>query len=158
MAGTLSRRETSPRRFGEVGWPLGSLRSMDDLFESFFGAPAAHDEGAVGLVPRVDVSESEDAVHVTTDLPGWKAEEIDIEINDNVLTLRGERSEETKSEGDNGRKYHRVERRSGSFARAVRLPCAVEERAVDAALADGVLTIALPKCEEAKPCKVAIRS
>jgi HSP20 family protein len=157
MSGTVSKRETSqPRRWFERG-PLSSLREeMDDLFENFFGTPSS---GALSVdsMPSIDVSETAEAIEVKTDLPGIKPENIDIEIKDDYLTISGQTSEEKESEEGDGRKYHRIERRTGSFSRSVRLPCGVLQDKVDAELKDGVLTVTLPKAEEAKAKKINIR-
>ena len=156
MPGTMTKPEAgAPRRWFENG-PLASLRDeMDGLFENFFGSPI-HSHLAGGSVPSIDLAETDESVEVKTDLPGIRAEDVDIEIRNDYLTISGETSEE-KTEADEGRKYHRVERRSGSFARSVRLPCEVQQDEVDAELKDGVLTVTMPKAEEAKTTKVRIK-
>lgn len=156
MAGTMTTRETTPRRWFEMP-PMNALRrEMDDLFENFLGMPMTG-LAAKETLPRLDVAETENAVEVKTDIPGMKPEEVEIEVHENVLTIKGHHEEE-KKEGEAGKKFHRVERKSGSFARSVWLPCAVEEAKVTAELKEGVLTINLPKLTTAKPCKVAIKS
>lgn len=157
MNGSMTKREsTTPRRWFQQG-PMSSLRDeVDELFSSFFGAPALAAAAEISI-PSVDVSETEDAIEVATDLPGIKAEDVDIEIRDNILTISGQTTQEEKSEDGNGRKYHRVERRTGSFARSVRLPCAVQQDSVDAELKDGVLTVRLPKAEESKSKKITVK-
>lgn len=154
---TLAKRESpTPRRWFEQG-PLASLRGeMDELFESFFGEKGVAATSSM-LVPSIDVSETDDTVEVKTDLPGFKAEEVDIEIRDNYLTVSGSQTEETESETDNGRKFHRLERRKGSFSRSVWLPCDVQQDKVEAELNDGVLTVTMPKAEEAKSRKISIK-
>ena len=84
-----------------------------------------------------------------------KAEDIDIQVHNNVLTIRGERSEETEK---TDRRFHRIERRSGSFSRAVSLPSVVDENQVDAKYKDGVLTISMPKTKEAQAKKIAVKA
>jgi len=103
----------------------------------------------------VDVCETEAAVEVRMDLPGVKADEIDIQMSDTFLTVTGHRTEEKE---EKGKTYHRVERRHGTFARTVALPCCVNEAKVDAQYKDGVLKIMLPKTEEAKSRKIKVRS
>ncbi len=155
MSTPKKREALTPGRWFERG-PLGSLRQeMDDLFENFFGETGLL-KPATDLVPSVDLSETEGEVQVVTDLPGFKPEEVNIEINDNYLTISGTHTEETREEG-NGRKFHRIERRSGHFSRSIALPCPVKEDQVDARLKDGVLAISLPKAEEAKTKKIAIK-
>lgn len=157
MNAVSKRENTSPRGWFEQG-PLATLRGeMDELFESFFGEKGLTTPAAMS-VPSVDVAETDESVEVTTDLPGYKADEVDIEIRDNYLTISGECSEENESEGGNGKKYHRIERRKGSFSRSVRLPCEVQPEKVDAELTDGVLKVTMPKAEEAKAHKISIKA
>ena len=106
-------------------------------------------------VPSVDISETDAAVEAKVDLPGVDPKEIDIQLNGNVLTISGERKEEKE---DKGKTYHRVERRSGSFSRSLSLPCPVEEDEVAAEFHEGVLTVTLPKTEDAKTRKIAVKS
>jgi HSP20 family protein len=146
-----------PRRWFERGPLAGLWEEMDDLFENFIGesgCPATSGQ----IVPNADVSETDEAIEVKTDLPGIKPNEIDIEVHENILTIRGRHSEKKEEKKGNGRKYHRVERRSGSFSRSVWLPTAVQEDKVRAELHDGVLTITLPKSEEAKPHKIQVKT
>ncbi|MEQ9407403.1 MAG: Hsp20/alpha crystallin family protein [Fuerstiella sp.] len=156
MNGSMKKREsTTPGQWFQRG-PLASLREeMDDLFQNFFGTSAPATLADV-TVPSIDVAETEDAVEVKTDVPGMKVDDISIEIRNDHLVISGETSEE-KKEDDAARKYHRVERRTGSFSRAIRLPCSVQEEKVDAELKDGVLTVVLPKAEEAKSRKIPIK-
>jgi HSP20 family protein len=134
--------------------PLASLREeMEDLFSRFWG------EGEEGwlsgsMSPSVDLAETDTGLEVRIDLPGMKPEEIDIQLSNNVLTVRGERKEE-KQEKD--RTFHRMERRTGSFTRSFTLPCNVDENKIAAAYTDGVLTINLPKAEQAKARKIKIK-
>ncbi len=157
MNGAIKKREaTTPRRWFERG-PMGTLRDeVDELFESFFGTPTVA-AGAEMTIPSIDVAETDDAIEVTTDLPGIKAEDIDIEIRNDYLTISGQTSEKKETEEGDGRKYHRIERRTGSFSRSVRLPCDVQQDNVDAELKDGVLTVKMPKAEEAKSKKIAVK-
>jgi HSP20 family protein len=107
-----------------------------------------------GFAPSVDISEDEDRFIVTVELPGSKREDISVEMKDHVLTVRGEkrREREVKSE-----RSHLIERRYGSFSRSFTLPAnAVGER-VKAEFRDGVLTIEVPKAEEARPKAIAIQ-
>lgn len=104
--------------------------------------------------PSLDLSETDTAVEVKVDVPGMKAEEIDIQFHGNMLTVSGEHEEE-KEEKD--KTYHRVERRKGRFSRAVSIPCPVEEDEVAAEYKDGVLNITLPKTEEAKARKITVK-
>jgi HSP20 family protein len=156
MAGTLAKKSTGMFPWLERG-PLGALRhEMDDLMERFFGEDRDGFFPTRGL-PSIDVSETDNAVEVKMDLPGVKPDEVNVEVRDNVLTVSGERKEEKESEEGNGRKYHRVERRYGSFSRSVRLPTPIDENKVNAEYRDGVLSITLPKTEEAKTRKIKVK-
>jgi HSP20 family protein len=88
------------------------------------------------------------------DVPGIDAKDINIEVAGNTLRITGERKEEKEEKGET---WHRIERRSGSFARSVPLPCSVKEDKAEAAYADGVLTVKIPKSEEAKTHKVKVQ-
>lgn len=159
MTHTAKRNVPARRRLFEGG-PLATLREeMDEMLENWFG----HGEGtAVAPVsnPRFDISETEADVEVQTDVPGFKPDEIDIEVRDDMLTICGEHSEEKKTDEKDkkskGRTYHRIERSSGSFSRSVWLPCDVDAENVKAVLNDGVLTVTLPKTSEGKTCKIKV--
>lgn len=153
--GVPRRHGQSLRRFFE-GSPISSLRrEMDDLLENFFGEGRLTDLPAEGT-PRLDLSETAEVIQVVTDMPGFDAGNIHIELNDNQLSIRGERTESQQSD-DPDRKFHRVERFTGSVARSVWLPRPVQEDQIAAELKDGVLTITLPKKEEAKTRRVEVR-
>lgn len=148
--------EQRPARRWE-GSPFGALRDeMEQMFANFFGSGAVKTEGPSFPSPRLDMAETDAAVEVDTDLPGYKPDEVHVEILDNRLIISGEHSEERKEDGKD-RKYHRVERRSGSFSRSVWLPCGVDEGQIDAQLKDGVLHIRLPKSETAKSRKITVK-
>lgn len=150
---TLTRREAGPRSFLSRN-PLGFMRDEFDNFLSRFGD---WDNQWVNqfATPSLDIAESESAVDVTMDIPGMKADDIDIQVTGNLLTISGQRQEE-KEETGNGKSFHRMERRMGSFARSVTLPCAVDESKVDATYDNGVLKVRLPKTEEAKAHKIKV--
>jgi HSP20 family protein len=156
MAQELKRQEQPALRRWFDDTPLAMLRQeMDDLFESFFSGrslPALTRE----LAPSVDVAETEDALEIKTDLPGFKPGEVNIEMGEGSITISGEHSEESKEEGPD-KKYHRVERRHGSFLRTVWLPCAVDEENIEAELKDGILSVRLPKSPEAKQRKITVK-
>ena len=129
------------RRRGDVFSELTRMQEeMNRFFDDFFGEQRRGlAEGA--WLPAVDVSETDSEMVVRAELP------------DNVLTLKGEKKQEKKEEKEN---YHRVERSYGSFSRSFTLPAGVNQDEVKATFKDGVLEIAMPKTEEAKPKKIAI--
>jgi HSP20 family protein len=127
---------------------------MEDLVSRFWGdGEEAWPTGR--LIPSVDLSETPKALEVRVDLPGVKPKEIDIQVSGNLLTISGEKKEEKE---EKGKTFHRIERYSGSFSRTMALPCAVNEDEVAAEYHDGVLTITLPKTEEAKTRKITVKT
>lgn len=104
-------------------------------------------------MPPVDIQETAEAFRLTAELPGLSKEDINITLENNVLRLTGERKfeKDAKKEG-----YHRIERTYGAFSRAFTLPSQVSHDKVEAAFENGVLTITVPKAEQAKPRKIAI--
>lgn len=132
----------------------GFQQEMDNLL-SRFKTDWNGDWPTVVISPAVDLSETDEALQVQMNVPGLKAEEIDIEVSGNTIRICGEHKEEKE---EKGKTYHRVERRTGSFSRVLALPVAVKEDKVCAECNDGVLTITLPKTEVAKTRKIAVKS
>lgn len=150
---TLTRRESGPRSFLSRN-PFGFMRDEFDNFLTRFGD---WDNQWVNqfATPSLDVAETESAVDVTMDIPGMKADDIDLQVTGNLLTISGQRSEETETKG-NGKSFHRIERHMGSFSRSVTLPCDVDESKVDATYQNGVLKVSMPKTEAAKAHKIKV--
>lgn len=124
--------------------------AMNQLFEESFVRP---DLTRGGFVPALDLSETEDAFMVEAAVPGLKPEDLEVTVENNLLTIKGEikhEAEETK------RNYHRVERRYGAFQRQVTLPRTVKADAIKASLNNGVLRLEIPKAEEVKPRRILI--
>lgn len=136
--------------------PWGLYSGVERLFDDFFGV--SRDLGMPASLrswaPAVDIEETEADYRLKAELPGLKKEDVKISVEDNVLTLSGERKEE-KSEKN--RKVHRLERSYGSFVRSFSLPSSIAADKVTAAYKDGVLEIVVPKKEEAKPRQVDIK-
>jgi HSP20 family protein len=103
--------------------------------------------------PAVDITETEDGYEVKAEIPGIKKDEIKINFEDDVLTLSGERNHEKEAKNKN---YHRIERRYGKFQRSFFLPKYVKADGIKANYKNGVLTVNIPKREEAKPKEIAI--
>lgn len=139
--------------------PLAAFREeMYRLFDRFWREPFGDIEpfGSWfgGWGPALDVSETAEEICVRAELPGVAADDLEISVSGDVLTLRGEKKQETE---EKGRGYHRVERRFGDFQRSVPLPASVDRDKVEAAYRDGVLTIRLPKKETAKPKRIEVK-
>jgi HSP20 family protein len=105
--------------------------------------------------PAVDISERKDAYLVTVELPGMTAEDLDITMEDGLLTIQGERQFTADSSEE---QFHRVERRYGAFRRSITLPAHVLAEEIEASFEDGVLQILVPKAEEATPKRIQVRS
>jgi HSP20 family protein len=128
---------------------------MNRLFNTFFEAPASTTSAQHGRrwLPAMDLVETGDHFVLRADLPGLSEQDVNIELEDNVLTVSGERKAEHEERKEG---YYRVERASGSFSRSLTLPEGVNAEAVTAHFDKGVLEIRIPKPEERKPRKVAI--
>jgi len=126
---------------------------MDELFNTFsrgWEMPFLEH----GRWPVVDIADSENEFVVRAEVPGCKAEDIDISVHGNTLTISGEKKqEEEKSE----KGYYHIERCYGSFRRDLTLPVEVDSNKIDAVCKDGVLSITLPKAERAKAVKVRVK-
>ena len=135
---------------------LSSLQSdMNRLFNAMFDAPAGG--GGQGQLrrwtPAMDLAETEDAFVLRADLPGVSQEDVQIELEDTVLTVSGERKSDHESKGEG---FYRVERSFGAFSRSLTLPKGVDAEAVAASFTDGVLEVRIPKPEQRKPRRIAI--
>ena len=142
--------------------PLGemvSLRSaMDRLFEDSFIMPVAgRAAGGMGdgITPAIDVHETADDIVVTAALPGLKADDLDITMTGQTLTLKGEFKADDEINRD---QYLYRERRFGSFSRTLQLPVRVQGDRAEASFTDGVLTLSIPKAEEVKPRQIRINA
>jgi HSP20 family protein len=131
---------------------------MNTLFNRTYGERGQQGEGAGpqarAWAPALDISERKDAYLVSVELPGIKPDQIDITLEDGLLTLSGEREFTAESAEQ---QFHRVERRYGSFRRAITLPNQVQADAIEAHFEDGVLTVRVPKAEEARPKRITVQ-
>ena len=143
-------------RRNDVWRPTNELRRLQDEINSLFDfdgwdfAPGLFDRN---MAPALDMVENTDDFVVTVDLPGVSQENVDLSVADNVLTIKGEKTGDSESEDSN---YYRKESWEGSFQRTVSLPQGVDADNVHAEMRDGVLSITLPKREEAKPRKINV--
>jgi HSP20 family protein len=142
-----------------VTWdPYRELGALQDRVNRIFGGPVLRrerdEEMSLGAwIPPVDIVEEKERILLTAELPGFKENEIEIQMEGGVLTLRGERKSEVEKEG---RTFHRMERSYGQFVRSFTLPNNVDREHVKANFANGLLQIELPKREEAKPRQIKI--
>jgi HSP20 family protein len=132
-------------------------RAQDQLDRLFAHALGLHTQQASGRssawAPALDISERTDAYLVTVELPGVKLDDLQITMEDGLLTIQGERQVTSESSKE---QYHRVERSSGAFRRSITLPAHVMADAVEASMEDGVLRILVPKADEAKPTRIQV--
>src|ERR1700683_2376880 len=129
--------------------PFGGLRLFEDAVTRLISEPRANRPWS----PSVDIFETEDALTLKADLPDVKIDDIDVRVENQTLTLRGQRKFEKE---ENVKGYHRIERSYGDFVRSFALPPTVETDKVGAEYKNGLLTITLPKKETAKPRQVKV--
>ncbi|HUF54096.1 MAG TPA: Hsp20/alpha crystallin family protein [Dehalococcoidia bacterium] len=131
----------------------GLRRAMDRLFDDF--GPARSVRGEQGeLTFPVDIAENDSDIVVKAVLPGVKADDVEITVSEGVLTIRGESRTEETTDKEN---YHRREIRYGAFARSMPLPARVDQDQADAEFKDGLLTVRLPKAEDARPRSIKVK-
>ena len=135
-----------------VRWdPFREMMNVQDqlnrTFGSFFG------ERQTSWLPSVDVYDDKEEVVLKADLPGVRPDQVDVEIDENVLTVRGQRKADHETDPE---RFYRIERPTGPFERSIALPQGVRADNVQAAFEDGILTVRVPKAEEAKPKRIQI--
>ncbi|MBV9241212.1 MAG: Hsp20/alpha crystallin family protein [Acidobacteria bacterium] len=137
--------------------PFRELRSLQDdmtrLFSGFAGNGSGEEMTTGNWFPRVDIFENKDHLVLEAELPGMTSEDFDLSFENNVLTLKGERKFEKKTDEGN---YHRVERSYGNFTRSFTLPQTVTPEGAKAEFENGVLHVTLPKREEVKARKIEV--
>lgn len=138
---------------------FNELRNLQDEMNRLFNLSSPRFENREEIVrgawsPSVDIIEGKDEIAIETELAGMKIEEVDVSIENNVITISGERKFEKTDETDN---YHRIERSYGTFTRSFTLPRNVISEEANAQFKNGILRITLPKREEAKARKIEIK-
>jgi len=133
-------------------WDLfRDLRSVEDEFDKIAGRAFSRDT----WVPALDVRESQDRFDVTVDLPGLEPDDVNVTFEDGMLSISGKREFSAEDRGDT---WHRIERSFGTFARSMRLPQTADTERIEATFDKGVLTVSVPKTEQAKPRTIEVRS
>ena len=138
--------------------PFREMRSLQDEVNRLFASSFSRGDNDLmrgAWSPSVDIFENQNEIVLEAELPGMKPEEVEIAIENNVLTIHGERKFEKKDENDN---FHRVERSYGSFTRSFTLPPTVRSENAQAEFENGVLRLTLAKREEAKPRRIEIKA
>lgn len=154
----MALTRNTPRR-GRSLSPWRELEEMSDRLSRFFDEswPATGARNGGTWYPAVNVEETSDQLVLTAELPGMSEDDIELELENNILTISGEKRAE-REEGGEDRRFHLWERSYGSFQRSFTLPRTVEADGIEARFKDGVLFVHMPKQEEAKGRRIAIRT
>ena len=135
-----------------IRWtPWRELEEIADRYTRAIGQAQAGGQDVVATgdwVPRVDIAETDTEFEIKVEIPEVNKEDVKVAVYNGVLTIRGERKQEKE---EHGKKFHRVERKYGSFTRSFTLPDNVDENAIKAAFKDGMLHLHIQKTEDAKP-------
>ncbi|HXG93199.1 MAG TPA: Hsp20/alpha crystallin family protein [Blastocatellia bacterium] len=129
-------------------------RGINQLFDESFGKTLREEAALSAWTPAVDVYEDENAFLIKVELPEVSREDVKVNLDDNTLSITGERRLENEEKRDG---YHRVERAYGQFYRSFTLPSNVNTEAINAQFKDGVLRLSIPKKEEAKPKQIEVK-
>jgi len=136
-------------KYGPLWQTSGGMQNVFECTE----APTQNQNRGCAC-PRVDIEERADKFVMAVELPGVSKEDVKITLESNILTIKGEKRQQQVQKGRN---YHRLERSYGSFQRSFTLPTTIRNDRIDASFQDGVLSIALPKSEEAKPRTIEVK-
>jgi HSP20 family protein len=131
--------------------PFRDLRTFEDEFDRLVGRAFSRD----AWMPALDVREASDRYEVHVDLPGLEPGDVNVTFEDGMLTISGKRQFREEGKGDT---WHRIERGFGSFARSIRLPQTADTERIEASFDKGVLTVSVPKVEQAKPRTIEVRA
>ena len=133
------------------------MRDILDRYARAVGQPQAGSQEVIATgdwAPRVDIAETDKAFEIKAEIPEVNKEDFKVTVHNGVLTIQGERKQETE---ETGKKFHRVERFYGSFTRSFTLPDNVDETKISASFKDGVLNLQIQKTEEAKPKSIEVK-
>jgi HSP20 family protein len=136
---------------------LSSVRRLNDMMDHAFQGWPAFESGTVtsAWVPPTDVFEDKDSIRIVSELPGLRPGDVKITVENQTLTIRGEKQQVSEEKTE---RVHRYERSYGTFERSFSLPGTVDTDRVEARFADGLLTVTLPKAERAKPREIPVGS
>jgi HSP20 family protein len=144
-------------RWQPINRPANWNSGIDRLFNEFMGRSLREmedDSVAGSWTPAVNILERQDGIVIAADLPGLSAEDVEVTVDNGVLTLKGERNLEEVAQGET---LHRVERSYGRFERSFSVPDSVDPKRIEARFVNGEMTITLPKREESKPRSVKVK-
>lgn len=135
---------------------LQSLRRLNSVLDEAFGSLQREDGGAITAAwsPVCDVFEEKEAVKIVAEVPGVPPEDVKISLENNVLTIRGEKKQQAEERNE---RVHRYERSYGAFERSFALPSTVDPDKIQAGYQNGVLTVTVPKAEKARPREIQVK-
>ncbi len=131
--------------------PFGG--EIDDFFERLFVEEISPEPAEKRWVPALDIAETKDAIAINVEIPGMEPKDVDISLNGDTLTIKGEKKQEEEWKKEN---YYWAERSYGNFSRSVRIPVEVKNEGIKAKYKNGTLRITLPKKEEVKPNEIKV--
>ena len=139
--------------------PFGSLqREIDRVFDEFTrGVPMFATQALMNILPSVDVAETEKEIEITAELPGLEREDVEISLEDDMLTIRGEKKVEAEQGDKKDRNHHLSERSYGVFYRVLQLPPGIDPSTVKATLSNGVLKVTIPKPARSQAKKIEVK-
>jgi HSP20 family protein len=140
-------------------FPFAPLhREIDRLFDEFSrGLSASGAQGQSSLMPSMDVAETDKVIEITVELPGLERKDVDISLDDDTLTIRGEKKVETEQKDDKNKNYYVSERSFGVFYRVLQLPAGIDPKSVQATMSNGVLKIKIPKPARSEAKKIEVK-
>jgi HSP20 family protein len=144
---------TTLTRYSPAGY--GGLARLNQMLDQMFSSGEEAGPLTSAWFPAVDVMEDQDSVRVVAEIPGVRPEDIHVSLENNLLTLRGEKRQESERSSE---RVHRYERTYGSFERSFVLPSTVDPDRIEARYDAGVLTVTVPKAEQARPREIPIRT
>src|SRR4051812_9664214 len=137
---------------------MTSLRRLNSVLDEAFGSwPLQSEENGTltsSWLPACDVFENQDAVKIVAEVPGVRPEDVKISLENNLLTVRGEKKQQAEETSE---RVHRYERSYGTFERTFSLPTTVDPERIDATYANGILTVTIPKAERARPREIPVK-
>jgi HSP20 family protein len=136
---------------------LAPVNRLDRMFDEVFSGFPAFAAGDRALMAATDISESENAVTLTIELPGVRSEDVNVSLENDTLTIKAEKKQDSGDNGDNADQVHRVERSFGTFERRFNVSKGIDVDGIEASQTDGVLTVVLPKSERAKSRDIEVK-
>ena len=155
---SIFKFSTRGAQFGVPFWELEKMRNhMESIYNTLAGSISQIRKNYTGVFPPVNLSEDDEKLYLTAELPGAVKDKLEVSVKGNTLSLKGELRQSDAEAGEE-ETYHRRERESGGFRRTVDLPVKVNTEGVSAALKNGILTVVMPKAAEAKAHQIEIKT